>query len=69
MNVLSFPSCCIRGHSLVAVHLKSDLCRFAASVTFDVSVYNHVAVQVGDSLEDLSAVSSRHLLCQGPIGF
>lgn len=37
--------------------------------TFDVSVYNHVAVQVGDSLEDLSGVSPCHLLCQGPVSF
>lgn len=53
------------------IQLKSyaDLCWLAVSVTFDVSVYNHVAVQVGDSLEDLSGVSPRHLLCQGPVGF
>lgn len=38
-------------------------------VTFDISVYNHVAVQVGDSLEDLSAVSPCHLLRQSPVGF
>lgn len=38
-------------------------------VTFDVSVYNHVAVQVGDSLEDLPGVSPGHLLCEGSVGF
>lgn len=38
-------------------------------ITFDISVYNHVAVQVGDSLEDLSAVSPCHLLRQSPVGF
>lgn len=38
-------------------------------LTLDVSVYNHVAVQVGDSLKDLSGVSPRHLLRQGPVGF
>lgn len=39
------------------------------SVTFDVSVYNHVAVQVGDTLEDLPGVSPGHLLCEGSVGF
>lgn len=38
-------------------------------ITFDVSVYNHVAVQVGDSLEDLPGVSPGHLLCEGSVGF
>lgn len=32
-------------------------------------MYNHVAVQVGDSLEDLPGVSPRHLLCEGSVGF
>lgn len=39
------------------------------SVTFDVAVYNHVAVQVGDPLEDLPGVSPSHLLCEGSVGF
>lgn len=47
--------------------LKSSLDLF--SVTFDVSVYNHVAVQVGDTLEDLPGVSPGHLLCEGSVGF
>lgn len=38
-------------------------------LTFDVSVYDHVAVQVGDSLEDLPGVPPRHLLCEGSVGF
>lgn len=55
----------------VKIQLKSnlDLLEFSLSLTFNVSVYNHVAVQVGDSLEDLSGVSPRHLLCEGPISF
>lgn len=51
------------------IQLKSNLCEFSFSLTFNVSVYNHVAVQVGDSLEDLSGVSPRYLLCEGPISF
>lgn len=43
--------------------------QLAVSLTFDVSVYNHVAVQVGDSLEDLPGVSPGHLLRQGAVGF
>lgn len=31
-------------------------------------MHNHVAVQVGDSLQDLPAVSPGHLLRQGPVG-
>ena len=38
-------------------------------LTFDVSVHDHVAVQVGHSLEDLPGVSAGHLLRQSPVGF
>lgn len=36
-------------------------------LTFDVSMHDHVAVQVGDSLQDLPAVSPGHLLRQSPV--
>lgn len=44
-----------------------DLTWFFLRLTFDVSVHNHVAVQVGDSLQDLPAVSPGHLLRQSPV--
>lgn len=35
--------------------------------TFDVSVDDHVAVEVGHSLQDLMGVSTRHVFRQGPV--
>lgn len=37
-------------------------------LTLDVPVNNHVAVQVGHSLQDLPGVFSGHTLCQSSVG-
>lgn len=69
-------SCCLQTVSLFLlcnsavtnpINPSPDL--FFFPVTFDISVYNHVAVQVGDSLKDLPGVSPSHLLCEGSVGF
>lgn len=36
-------------------------------ITFDVPMYDHVAVQVEDALEDLPRVPPGHVLSQGPV--
>lgn len=36
-------------------------------LTFDVSVYNHVAVQVTHSFQDLPCVFTSDVFCQGAI--
>lgn len=36
--------------------------------TFDVPVYNHVAVQIGHAFQDLPCVLAGDIFCQGPIG-
>lgn len=36
--------------------------------TFDVPVYDHVAVQIGHALQDLSCVLPGHIFCQCPVG-
>lgn len=36
--------------------------------TFDVPVYNHVAVQIGHAFQYLPCVLAGDIFCQGPIG-
>jgi len=66
LHAVGLSSVCVLWLQIQLKHYPD--CRIV-SVTFDVSVYNHVAVQVGDSLKDLPGVSPCHLLCQGPVGF
>lgn len=40
---------------------------YSAAVTFDISVDDHVAMEVEDSLQDLSGVSACHLLGQSTV--
>lgn len=56
------------GARLFARRLRAHYLTFFLLRTFDVSVHNHVAVQVGDALQDLPAVSPGHLLRQSPVG-
>lgn len=46
-----------------------DMYVWKSIVTLDVSVYNHVAVQVRHALQDLSGVLARHVLSQGAVRF
>ena len=52
----------------VNVHLLSVRLQGSAGTTFDVSVYNHVAVQVGHALQDLSRVLPGDVFRQRPVG-
>ncbi len=38
------------------------------NTTFDVPVHDHVAVQIGHALQDLSCVLPGHIFCQCPVG-
>jgi len=50
---------CVNSVSLRALSLN---------LTFDVPVYDHVAVQIGHALQDLSCVLPGHVFCQRPVG-
>lgn len=39
----------------------------SANITFDVSVYNHIAVEIKDALQDLPGVSAGHFLRQSAV--